>query len=116
MLCLCEAMHVCLMDAFLPRFVIPAKEARPGVVAGRMHMRSKCRRTAQSPAIRVKGSLPGGPRHDVHRFVVNRSAPELFPVTDLINKQFIPAAITSRRACFAAGSKSDRPLKSKHFP
>ena len=43
--------------------------------------------------------------------LVNRSAPELFPVTNLINKQFIPAAITSRRACFPAGSKSGKPLK-----
>ena len=34
MLCLCEAMHICLMDAFLPRFVITAKEERPGFVAG----------------------------------------------------------------------------------
>ena len=38
------------MDAF-PRFVITAKEARAGIVTGRMHMRSKRRRTAQSPAI-----------------------------------------------------------------
>ena len=36
-----------LVDAFLPRFVIAAKEVRAGVVAGRMHMRSKCRRTGK---------------------------------------------------------------------
>ena len=50
---------VCLMDAFLPRFVLTAKEARAGIVTGRMHMSSRRRRTAQSPAIWVKASLPG---------------------------------------------------------
>jgi hypothetical protein len=55
-----EAMNVCLLDALLPHFIIPAKEARPGRVAGRTHMHSKRRHTAQSPDIRVKGSLPGG--------------------------------------------------------
>jgi hypothetical protein len=57
-----------------------------------------------------------GLRHDVHRFVVNRSAPELFPVIIMLNKQFIPAAITSLRGFFAAGSKSTTPLKINNFP
>jgi hypothetical protein len=47
--------------------------------------------------------------------VVNRSAPDLLAVTDMINKQFIPAAITSRQAHFPAGSKSDRTLKSNSY-
>ena len=47
------------------------------------------RRTAQSPAIRVNGSLRGGARHDGNHFVVNRSAPELFPVMCLVKNSFI---------------------------
>ena len=47
-----------LLDAVLPRFVITASEARAGVVAGRCPCGSKCRRTAQSPAIQVNGLLP----------------------------------------------------------
>jgi hypothetical protein len=39
------------MDVFPPRFVLAAKEAGAGIVTGRMPMSSKCRRTAQSPAI-----------------------------------------------------------------
>jgi hypothetical protein len=47
-----EAMHV--------RSVITAEEARAGASSqGRMHMRSKCPGTAQSPAIQVNGSLLG---------------------------------------------------------
>ncbi len=34
----------------------------------------------------------------VNTKVVNRSAPELFPLTLVLNNHFIPAAITSRRA------------------
>ena len=74
------------MDAFLPRFVITAKEARAGVVAGRMHMRSKCRRTGAGSATRW---LPAKQRHDVHRFVVNGSAPELFPAMYSVKDWFI---------------------------
>jgi hypothetical protein len=51
----------------------------------------------------------------VNLFMVNGSAPELFLVTNLLNKQFIPAAITSRRALFPAGSNSTKPLKIKTF-
>jgi hypothetical protein len=43
--------------------------------------------------------------------MVNKSAPELLPATNILNNNFIPAAITSRQACLLAGSKSDRPLK-----
>ena len=78
-----------LVDAFLPRFFITTKEAGTGIVAGRMHMRSKCPRTAQSPGIGVNGSLRAGPRHDVHRFVVNGSAPELFPAMNSVKDWFI---------------------------
>ena len=42
------------------------------------------RRTAQSPAIRVNRSLPGWLRHDVNRFVVNRSAWDLCPALGLV--------------------------------
>jgi hypothetical protein len=52
----------------------------------------------------------------INRKVVNSSAPDLFPVTNMLNKHFIPAAITSRRASFLAGSKSDRTLKIKDYP
>jgi len=43
------------------------------------------------------------------------SAPELFVVITVLNKQFIPAAIISRRAFFPAGSKSIRLLKEDGF-
>ena len=48
--------------------------------------------------------------------LVNSSAPDLFPVTNLLNKHFIPAAITSRQACFPAGGKSDKLLKTNNYP
>jgi hypothetical protein len=48
--------------------------------------------------------------------VVNKSAPELFRVTNVVNNPFIPAALTSRRACFLTGSKSDKALKIKDYP
>jgi hypothetical protein len=54
-------------------------------------------------------------RLGVNPEMVNRSAPEFLPVTMLLNKQFIPAAITSRRALFLAGSKSSKPLKEKEL-
>jgi hypothetical protein len=76
-----EAMHV--------RSVITAEEARAGASSqGRMHMRSKCRGTAQSPAIHVNGSLPRRDAPDVNRFMVNRSAPELFPARLILKKSF----------------------------
>jgi hypothetical protein len=37
-------------------------------------------------------------RHDVHRFVVNGSAPELFPVMCLVKKQFTRRGREERRA------------------
>jgi len=46
---------------------------------------------------------------------VNRSASQLFPLIIMLNKQFIPAAIPSRRARFLAGSKSAMPLKENDF-
>jgi hypothetical protein len=52
----------------------------------------------------------------VNTKTVNRSLPELFPVTHMLNKHFIPAAITSHRACFLAGSKSDKVLIIKDYP
>jgi hypothetical protein len=48
--------------------------------------------------------------------MVNKSAPELLPATNMVNNNFIPAAITSCQACFLAGSKSNRPLKIKGNP
>jgi len=47
--------------------------------------------------------------------VVNGGTLELFPVAIMLNKQFIPAAFTSRRAFFPAGSKSVKPLKMHNF-
>jgi hypothetical protein len=56
------------------------------------------------------------PRRCFNQKLVNRSAPELFPLTIMLNEQFILAAITSRRAVFPARSKSASPLKEKDFP
>ena len=47
--------------------------------------------------------------------MVNRNTPHLFPVISLLNKQFLPAAFTSHRAFFAAGSKSAKLLKIKRL-
>jgi hypothetical protein len=41
--------------------------------------------------------------------------PELFPLTIMLNEQFIPAVISSRRAFFPARSKSASPLKENDF-
>ena len=49
----------------------------------------------------------------VNKKMVKMVAPDLFPVISLLNKQFIPTAITSRRAFVLAGSKSAKPLKIK---
>ena len=45
-------------------------------------------RKAQSAAMIVNGSLRTGLRHKVYRFVVNGSAPELFPVMSFVKKWF----------------------------
>ena len=50
------------------------------------------------PAVRVNGSLPGGTRHNVHRFVVNKGAPDLFPVMSLVKKEFTRREMEERRA------------------
>ena len=47
--------------------------------------------------------------------VVNRSAPDLFPLTIVLNKHFIPAAITSLRGFVPAGSNSAISLKANNF-
>ncbi|HWJ18614.1 MAG TPA: hypothetical protein VNR65_07805, partial [Geobacterales bacterium] len=51
----------------------------------------------------------------VHTNVVNASAPDLFPLTIVLNKHFIPAAITSRRSLVPVGSNSAMSLKPKSF-
>ena len=96
------------MDAFLPRFVITAKEARAAIVAGRMHISSKRSRTAQSPAIGVNRIVARrGPLHDVHRFVVNGRAPELFLVMSLVSVWFIQAR-TAKSGAPLTGEEKDR--------
>jgi len=52
----------------------------------------------------------------IHTIVVNRRTPDLFPLITVLNKQFIPATITSRRAFYLAGRKSAKPLKINKFP
>jgi hypothetical protein len=44
-------------------------------------------------------------RHNVNRFVVNKSAPELFPVMCLIKKWFIRRRAKERRAFDRTGDK-----------
>jgi hypothetical protein len=54
-------------------------------------------------------------RGHLYRISVNESAPELFPVTIVLNKQLIPASISSLRATFPAGSNSAISLKLQGF-
>jgi hypothetical protein len=56
-----------------------------------------------------------GPRHDVHRFVVNGSAPELFPVMWLIKKLFIGRKTKERHAFDRTGINGYSSLKAIGF-
>jgi hypothetical protein len=47
--------------------------------------------------------------------LVNGSAPDLFPLTIVLNKHFIPAAITSPRGIVPAGSNSAQALQENGF-
>jgi hypothetical protein len=51
----------------------------------------------------------------VNAKLVNGSAPDLFPLTLVLNKHFIPAAITSRRGFVPVGSNSAISLKENSF-
>jgi hypothetical protein len=70
---------------------------------------------AQSPDIRVNKALPDGLRRDVHHFVVNRGAPELFPVMSLVKKWFTPREMEERRAFVRAGCPGRKLLKVNVF-
>jgi hypothetical protein len=48
-------------------------------------------------ACRTPHGKPSVAAPSVNLKLVNRSAPDLFPLTIVLNKHFIPAAITSRR-------------------
>ena len=47
--------------------------------------------------------------------LVNGSEPDLFPLTIVLNKHFIPAAITSRRGLVPVGSNSAISLQANSF-
>jgi hypothetical protein len=69
-------------------------------------------RTAQKPSPKDKRIVAvfraGG---SVYLKLVKGSVPDLFPLTIVLNKQLIPARISSLRATFPAGSNSIKPLK-----
>jgi hypothetical protein len=54
-----------------------------------------------------------GPRHNVHHFVVNRGAPELFPVMSLVKKEFTRREIEERRAFGREGATCYNILKKR---
>jgi hypothetical protein len=64
------------------------------------------------PTLTVNQSLP---RLCFNPKMVKMSAPELFPLTIVLNKHFIPAAITSLRGFIPAGSNSAISLKANNF-
>jgi hypothetical protein len=47
--------------------------------------------------------------------MVNGSALDLFPLTNVLNKYFIPTAITSRRGLLPVGSNSSKSLLASSF-
>jgi hypothetical protein len=55
------------------------------------------------------------PRRVVNSKMVNGSTPDLFPPTHVLNKYFIPAAITSRRGFVPLGSNSALSLQTNSF-
>ena len=59
----------------------------------------------------LKDRCQAAPRQDVHRFVVNRGAPELFPVTYLVKNRFTRREAQARCAFDRTAMSRHKPLK-----